>query len=510
MSASVFCSKKTDMKTPPHDHAPFALSKPAQLLKWAGLVAIVGVFALPLVTAQHGAFVGIPGDYCGYRRPSECCDGRYDECSVPIMGTLCYCDQFCNRTYNPDCCPDYWEVCLGVTPTPAPIRTCFKDGVYIPSGKSYKFNCNECKCDNGDLQCEQDECMIDISLMDHINSRPREYGWRANNHSEYWGRKKRDGFLYRTGTLNPEALSLQMYPIILRPDLTRIPSEFDARQKPEWVGRVSDVGDQGWCGASWAFSTLGVAQDRLSIESFGNETVRLSPQHLLSCSRRGQRGCEGGHVDRAWQYLRKVGVVNEECYHYESGTTGKVPSCRIPVRANLFSLRCASKEVVYQRRDLYKTEPPYRISGKEEDIQWEIMTNGPVQAIMKVYKDLFMYGGGVYRHTGSSEEEYAMHSVRIVGWGHDSSLGGRPTQYWLVANSWGTGWGERGFLRIRRGTNESEIESFVLTVRARLAAYDRKARRRRPGRHAHPQHHHHAHSHHHHGKHSVERSGWLI
>nr|XP_027234690.1 uncharacterized protein LOC113826028 [Penaeus vannamei] len=145
MSASVFCSKKTDMKTPPHDHAPFALSKPAQLLKWAGLVAIVGVFALPLVTAQHGAFVGIPGDYCGYRRPSECCDGRYDECSVPIMGTLCYCDQFCNRTYNPDCCPDYWEVCLGVTPTPAPIRTCFKDGVYIPSGKSYKFNCNECE-----------------------------------------------------------------------------------------------------------------------------------------------------------------------------------------------------------------------------------------------------------------------------------------------------------------------------------------------------------------------------
>ncbi|XP_047471069.1 uncharacterized peptidase C1-like protein F26E4.3 [Penaeus chinensis] len=348
--------------------------------------------------------------------------------------------------------------------------------------------------------------MIDVTLMNDINGRPREYGWRANNYSEYWGRKKRDGFLYRTGTLNPEALSLQMYPIILRPDPSRIPSEFDAREKPEWVGRVSDVGDQGWCGASWAFSTLGVAQDRLSIESFGNETVRLSPQHLLSCSRRGQRGCEGGHVDRAWQYLRKVGVVNEECYSYESGTTGKVPSCRIPVRANLFSLRCASKEVVYQRRDLYKTEPPYRIAGKEEDIQWEIMTNGPVQAIMRVYRDLFMYAGGVYRHTGSPQEDHAMHSVRIVGWGQDSSLGGRPSKYWLVANSWGKRWGERGFFRIQRGTNESEIESFVLTVRARLAAYDRKARRRRPGRHAHP---HHAH-HHPDAQNQLDRSGWLI
>nr|XP_027232943.1 tubulointerstitial nephritis antigen-like [Penaeus vannamei] len=416
--------------------------------------------------------------------------------------------------------------------------------------------------------------MIDISLMDHINSRPREYGWRANNHSEYWGRKKRDGFLYRTGTLNPEALVGSFGTLYSRCrvprnhlgalDLTRITSEFDARPEcPSGRSGVSDgrgprlvlgvVGlrrsagvatrtvvnvlvlhladlrsDQcvpvngnpvipctqvlGYCDSVLARdrpSGLAGVRDvvncgfvrrtvysRLSIESFGNETVRLSPQHLLSCSRRGQRGCEGGHVDRAWQYLRKVGVVNEECYHYESGTTGKVPSCRIPVRANLFSLRCASKEVSK--------------GGKRIHILAIISHNrrsSPPAAIMKVYKDLFMYGGGVYRHTGSTEEEYAMHSVRIVGWGHDSSLGGRPTKYWLVANSWGTGWGERGFLRIRRGTNESEIESFVLTVRARLAAYDRKARRRRPGRHAHPQHHHHAHLT---TRSTRGRSGWLI
>ena len=48
---------------------------------------------------------------------------------------------------------------------------------------------------------------------------------------------------------------------------------------------------------------------RLAVESQGNESVTLAPQHLLSCDRRGQSGCKGGHVDRAWQYLRKIGYA---------------------------------------------------------------------------------------------------------------------------------------------------------------------------------------------------------
>lgn len=56
--------------------------------------------------------------------------------------------------------------------------------------------------------------------------------------------------------------SMRMYPIFLLPDLARIPRQFDARYKREWRGYVSDVRDQGWCGASWAFSTLAVTQDR--------------------------------------------------------------------------------------------------------------------------------------------------------------------------------------------------------------------------------------------------------
>lgn len=62
----------------------------------------------------------IAGPYCATRRDG-CCPGRIDECSVPILDTLCYCDEFCNRTRG-DCCPDFFSFCLGGRTTPSPFR----------------------------------------------------------------------------------------------------------------------------------------------------------------------------------------------------------------------------------------------------------------------------------------------------------------------------------------------------------------------------------------------------
>ena len=63
----------------------------------------------------------IAGPFCA-TRPEGCCPGRIDDCSVPILDTLCYCDRFCNRTRS-DCCPDYFSYCFGqVRTTPAPLR----------------------------------------------------------------------------------------------------------------------------------------------------------------------------------------------------------------------------------------------------------------------------------------------------------------------------------------------------------------------------------------------------
>ena len=71
----------------------------------------------------------IAGPYCATRRDG-CCPGRIDECSVPILDTLCYCDRFCNRTRS-DCCPDYFSFCLGqVETTPAPLRGKYSSAIW--------------------------------------------------------------------------------------------------------------------------------------------------------------------------------------------------------------------------------------------------------------------------------------------------------------------------------------------------------------------------------------------
>ena len=63
----------------------------------------------------------IAGPFCATRR-GGCCPGRIDDCSVPILDTLCYCDRFCNRTRS-DCCPDYFSFCFGQErSTPPPLR----------------------------------------------------------------------------------------------------------------------------------------------------------------------------------------------------------------------------------------------------------------------------------------------------------------------------------------------------------------------------------------------------
>ncbi|KAI6234304.1 Peptidase [Aphelenchoides fujianensis] len=84
---------------------------------------------------------------------------------------------------------------------------------------------------------------------------------------------------------------------------------------------------------------------------------------------------------------------------------------------------------------------------------------GSVVATFDVYEDFYLYSAGVYAHT--SGEYVGGHAVRIVGWG---VKGGMP--FWTAGNSWGAAWGEKGFFRIRRNTNEVNFESFIVTASA--------------------------------------------
>lgn len=117
---------------------------------------------LSVICLSLGYMADFPGPYCEVR-PGGCCDNRKDICSMPIssnyglffnesnlascimvffIATLCYCDAFCDRSINGDCCPDYSSFCLGVQP-PANITSCFHNGVYFGQfDPPIRDNCN--------------------------------------------------------------------------------------------------------------------------------------------------------------------------------------------------------------------------------------------------------------------------------------------------------------------------------------------------------------------------------
>ncbi|KYN30198.1 putative peptidase C1-like protein F26E4.3 [Trachymyrmex cornetzi] len=415
------------------------------------LVFIAFVF-LPSVVRGIPDYSGLPpGPYCASRYPEgSCCPGRQDECSAPILKTLCYCDDFCNRTREEDCCPDYWYHCRGLpttTSAPEELRSS-----YIKCSSLGK---------RAEVLCEENRCLIEPELMEELNLQGPTLGWQAGNYSEFWGRTLREGVELRLGTLNPsQSVSVLEPKISILYDPDALPREFDSRTR--WSRDISGVHDQGWCGASWAISTADVATDRFSIMSKGAEDAELSAQHLLSCNNRGQQGCRGGYLDRAWLFMRKFGLVDKDCYPW----TGKNDQCKLRKRSNLQAAGCR-KPPNPLRTELYKVGPAYRL-GNETDIMQEILTSGPVQATMRVYQDFFVYNNGVYRHSQSAElHDSGYHSVRIIGWGEERSYRGLPLKYWLVVNSWGYNWGENGLFKIQRGTNECEIESYVLAVWAK-------------------------------------------
>jgi hypothetical protein len=178
------------------------------------------------------------------------------------------------------------------------------------------------------MSCEQNMCLVDLDLLSNITSSEKECStWKAHNFSDFWGRTLQEGVKYRLGTLNPHKMvsyyiktfsqtskifSLTyLLQICTNSPLNKCykpkshPRSFDARTK--WPGWVSGIEDQGWCGSSWALSTVQVFSDRLALMSQGAEQVELSAQQLLECNSRGQQACHGGHLDRAWRYLNKHG-----------------------------------------------------------------------------------------------------------------------------------------------------------------------------------------------------------
>jgi C1A family cysteine protease len=212
-------------------------------------------------------------------------------------------------------------------------------------------------------------------------------------------------------------------------DVTDLPWAVDWRRK----GAVTGVKTQGQCGSCWSFSTTGAVEGLNAIKT--GKLVSLSEQQLIDCSGSfGNQGCEGGVMDSAFDYISVAGgIESESAYPYtaQDGTDCKANS-------TLFAASISG----------YADVP-----GRDSVQLKAAVAQQPVSATVQANQIAFQfYDSGVI--TGGCGT-ILNHGVLIVG--YDTTLLGQ--HYWIVKNSWSTGWGQQGYawIALSNSTDSSGV-----------------------------------------------------
>jgi len=212
------------------------------------------------------------------------------------------------------------------------------------------------------------------------------------------------------------------------PVKSNLPSSVDWTTK----GAVTPVKNQGQCGSCWSFSTTGSVEGAEKI--FKDKLVSLSEQMLVDCSTAyGNDGCQGGLMDLAFEWIIKSRAGNidtEASYPYASGS-GVAPACRLTGRT------VGAKIKAY--RD---------IAHNENSIADEVYSTGPISIAVDA-TSWQTYSGGILTNCISQQVD---HGVLAVGFDDDHS-----PKYWIIKNSWGPSWGEEGYIRVAKGSDQCLI-----------------------------------------------------
>merc|ERR1711972_482614 len=197
----------------------------------------------------------------------------------------------------------------------------------------------------------------------------------------------------------------------------------------DWTtkGAVTPVKNQGQCGSCWSFSTTGALEGAWEIAT--GKLVSLSEQQFVDCDK-VDSGCSGGLMDNAFQYAEKNAICTEESYSYTGrGGTCKASSCTVGI----------PNGGVTGFKDVAKNDMQALM---------EAVTQQPVSIAIEADKSSFqLYRSGILSSLCGTSLD---HGVLLVGYGSDSGK-----DYWKVKNSWGTTYGENGYVRLLRGKGGS-------------------------------------------------------
>ncbi|CAH1099233.1 unnamed protein product [Psylliodes chrysocephalus] len=207
------------------------------------------------------------------------------------------------------------------------------------------------------------------------------------------------------------------------------PGNVEVDEEKDWRDNaVLAVKDQGQCGSCWAFSTTGALEGQLAIKK--HTKIPLSEQELVDCSTMNG-GCKGGYMITAFIYVYENGLSSETAYKYT-----------------------AQKDTCKKVDKVLNTISGIRlVADNEKALKTAVGSVGPISVAVLANTEWQHYGGGVFDHDlcFPSESNPLNHGVLAVGYGTDEK------DYWIIKNSWGTSWGEDGYMRLVRGTNQCGV-----------------------------------------------------
>jgi len=207
-----------------------------------------------------------------------------------------------------------------------------------------------------------------------------------------------------------------------------------------WVtaNKVSAIKNQGNCGSCWSFSSTGAIEIANAIKH-NTTVIPLSEQQLIDCSTSyGNQGCNGGSMYEAFAYTKANGGLASEAaypYKYVNGVTSPASTCQSSTIPKTSTIQGFTQVA----------------SNNAQALENAVVLGGVSVAIDASGSQFQSYSSGVF--TGSCGTSLD-HGVLVVGYGVDSVTG---LSYWLVKNSWGTWWGENGYIRMQRITNSTGL-----------------------------------------------------
>lgn len=214
-----------------------------------------------------------------------------------------------------------------------------------------------------------------------------------------------------------------------------------------WLGPVLD---QGNCGSCVAFAALATLEAQLAIALERPYLAHsVSPQALFACI----GSCANGSFPRsATKHLEREGALDEACLPYTAGVSGREGRCGVGL----------CRDAAQRRTRVVRTRTAAASGGSVDQVM-EALVKGPVMTTLRVYEDFQFYRSGVYRTTGG--KVLGGHAVSIVG--YDA-----PQRYWIIRNSWGEGWGEKGYARVSwEDTSGVGVDTWGFEVPAPVATW---------------------------------------